>query len=184
MEIPRRGVKSELQLPAYTTATAMQDLSWVKAHSTSVAQLMATARSLTHWARPGIKAASSWVPNPLSHSRNSPLCDFNLLNHRSSRHGSVVNIRLGTMRFRVRSLASLSGLRIQCCYELRCRSQMPLGSHVAVAVALAGGYSSDLTPSLGTSICWGSGPKRQKDKKKTKKTKKNYHREFPCGAVG
>ena len=27
MEVPRLGVESELQLPAYTTATAMQDLS-------------------------------------------------------------------------------------------------------------------------------------------------------------
>ena len=35
----------------------------------------------------------------------------------------------------------------------QCRSQMRLRSHVAVAVAQAGGYSSDLTPSLGTSIC-------------------------------
>ena len=29
MEVPRLGVKSELQLPAYTTATATQDLSQV-----------------------------------------------------------------------------------------------------------------------------------------------------------
>ena len=29
MEVPRLGVESELQLPAYTTATAMQDLSLV-----------------------------------------------------------------------------------------------------------------------------------------------------------
>ena len=42
MEIPRLGVKSELQLPAYTTA-----------HS--------NARSLTLWARPGIEPASSWI---------------------------------------------------------------------------------------------------------------------------
>ena len=29
MEVPRIGVKLELQLPAYATATAMQDLSFV-----------------------------------------------------------------------------------------------------------------------------------------------------------
>ena len=34
----------------------------------------------------------------------------------------------------VRSLASLSGLRIWCCCELWCRSQMLLGSCIAVAV--------------------------------------------------
>ena len=43
-------------------------------------------------------------------------------------------IRLGTMRMQVRSLASLSGLRIRCCHELWCRLQMQLGSWVAVAV--------------------------------------------------
>ena len=29
MEVPRLGVKSDLQLPAYTTATAMPDWGWV-----------------------------------------------------------------------------------------------------------------------------------------------------------
>ena len=43
--------------------------------------------------------------------------------------------RLGTMRLWVSSLASLSGLRIQHCCELWCRSQMWLGSDVAVVVA-------------------------------------------------
>ena len=46
-------------------------------------------------------------------------------------------IRLGNMRLWVRSLASLSGLRILCCCELWCRLQMRLGSYVAVAVAVA-----------------------------------------------
>ena len=46
-------------------------------------------------------------------------------------------IPLGTMAFWVQSLASLSGLRIWCCRELWCRSQMGLGSCVAVAVAAA-----------------------------------------------
>ena len=44
-------------------------------------------------------------------------------------------IRRGTMRLWVRSLASLSGLRIWRCHELRCRSQTWLGSGVAMAVA-------------------------------------------------
>ena len=37
------------------------------------------------------------------------------------------------MRTQVQSLALLSGLRIQCCYELRCGSQTRLRSGVAVA---------------------------------------------------
>ena len=65
-------------------------------------------------------------------------------------------IRLGTVRFWVRSLASLSGLRIWHRYELWCRSQMRLRSH------LADRCSCDPTPSLGLSICCGCGPKKQK----------------------
>ena len=38
------------------------------------------------------------------------------------------------MRLRVRSLASLSGLRIWCCHELWCRSKTWLLSCIAVAV--------------------------------------------------
>ena len=40
----------------------------------------------------------------------------------------------GIMRMQVRSLASLSGLRIQCCSELWYRSQMWLRSGIAVAL--------------------------------------------------
>ena len=81
-------------------------------------------------------------------------------------------IRLETLRLQVRSLASLSGLKIHCCSELCCRSQSQLGSNVAVAVALAGDYSSDETPSLETSICCECNPKKEKKKKKKKKERK------------
>ena len=55
-------------------------------------------------------------------------------------------------------------------HEVRCRLQTRLGSDVAVAVAVveAGSYSSNSTPSLGTSICRRCGPKKQKKKKKIK----------------
>ena len=59
------------------------------------------------------------------------------------------------MRTQVQSLALLSGLRIWLCCELWCRSQTWLRSGVAVAVAKAGGYSSNMTHGLGTSICPG-----------------------------
>ena len=68
------------------------------------------------------------------------------------------------MRLRVRFLASLSRLRIRRCRELGCRSQTRLGSRVALAVVQAGGYSSDSTPSLGTSIRHGCGPRKGKKK--------------------
>ena len=77
----------------------------------------------------------------------------------------------GTMRLWVRSLAWLSGLRFWCCHELWCRSQTWLRSGVAAAVAQAGSDSSDLTPSLGTSMCSRCGPKKTKKKIKNKKNK-------------
>ena len=88
----------------------------------------------------------------------------------------------------VGSLASLSGLKdpmlpgdaakvsdaaqIQHCCELWCRLQMRLGSHVAVALVEAGGYSSDSTPSLGTSICHGRAQEKAKRPKQKNKKKK------------
>ena len=74
-------------------------------------------------------------------------------------------IWLVSMRMWVRSLPPLSGLRIWCCCELWHRSQMWLGSCVVVAVVQASSYSSDSTPSLGTSICLGCSPKKKKKKK-------------------
>ena len=59
--------------------------------------------------------------------------------------------------------------------ELWCRSQMCLGSCVAVAVLEAGSYSSDSTPSLGTYICRGHGPKKPPPPKKKKERKKMGH---------
>ena len=90
-------------------------------------------------------------------------------------------IWLGTMRSRVQSLASLSGLRIQRCQELWCRLQTWLGSGVAMSwgvgyrrgldlallwlwYRLVATASSDWTPSLGTSICHRCGPKKTKNK--------------------
>ena len=73
-------------------------------------------------------------------------------------------IQLGTMTFRVLSLALFSGLRIRHCRELRCRSQTRLGSGVDVAVAQASSYSSNQTSSLGTSICCRCGTKKRQKK--------------------
>ena len=53
MEVPRLGVKSELQLPAYTTATATQDPNPVC--------------DLHH------SSQHCWIPNPLSEARDRTL---------------------------------------------------------------------------------------------------------------
>jgi len=49
-EVPSLGVELELWLQAYTTVTAMQNLSH-----------FCNAGSLTHWGRPGIKPTCSWI---------------------------------------------------------------------------------------------------------------------------
>ena len=67
------------------------------------------------------------------------------------------------MRMWVRSLASLSGLRIRCCHELWCKLQTRLGSGLAVAVAVAGSCNSDLIPSLGSPMCCRCGPTKKKN---------------------
>ena len=84
---------------------------------------------------------------------------------------SGLQTRLISLRTQVRSLASLSGLRIQHCWKLWRRLQMHLGSSVAVAVVLAGSYSSDSTPSLELPYAAGAALESKK-KKKTKKNKK------------
>ena len=61
-------------------------------------------------------------------------------------------------------------LRIWRCHELWCRLQTLLGSHVALAVVQAGSCTSNLTPSLRTSICRGCDPKKTKKKKKESNT--------------
>ena len=57
MEVPRLGIKSELQLPAHTTATAMWDLSRVfDPHHSSQQPPRLNPR-----VSPGIEPTSSWM---------------------------------------------------------------------------------------------------------------------------
>ena len=57
MEVLRLGVKLELQLSAYGTATATQIRAVLETYTTA----HRNAKSLTHWGRPGIKPAFSWI---------------------------------------------------------------------------------------------------------------------------
>ena len=57
MEVPRLGVKLELQPPAYTTATAMRQAGCVYDLHHSLLQ----CQILTHWARLGIESTPSWM---------------------------------------------------------------------------------------------------------------------------
>ena len=85
---------------------------------------------------------------------------------RSSCHGAAETNLTGNQEVEgsIPGLAQCR-LRIWHCCELWCRSQTWLVSRIAVAVGQAGSCSSDLTPSLGTSICHGCCPKKQKKKK-------------------
>ena len=70
-EVPRLGVKSELQLPVYTTTTAMQDPNHIfdLHHSSWQHQILnplSEVKDQTH-----ILMDTSWVLNPLSHNGNS-----------------------------------------------------------------------------------------------------------------
>ena len=49
------------------------------------------------------------------------------------------------------------------CHELWCGLQMWLRSCIALALVWAGGYDSDLTPSLGSSMCRRCSPKKTKN---------------------
>ena len=117
MEVPRLGVQLELQLPAYTTATATWNL------STSVTYTTAHG-NVGYWARPGIKPASLWVLiGFVNHwaTKGTP----HKISFKKRKGVPVVvqqkRIWLGTMRLQVPSLVSLSELRIWLCCELWCR---------------------------------------------------------------
>ena len=76
----------------------------------------------------------------------------------SSHCGSVIN-NLTSIHKDTGSITSLAQwLRVQDCCELWYR----LRSCVAVAVVQVDSYSTDWTPSLWTSICWGYSPKKKK----------------------
>ena len=66
MEVPKLGVKLELELLAYAYTTAMPEPSQVcdlhhEAKSVIYTMAHSNARSLTHWLRLGIKPSSSWI---------------------------------------------------------------------------------------------------------------------------
>ena len=59
---------------------------------------------------------------------------------------------------------------------------MWLGSGIAMAMAQASSYSSDLTPNLDTSICCGCGPRKdKKTKKKILRIKNTYRLKIKDG---
>ena len=72
----------------------------------------------------------------------------------------------------VRSLASLSGLRMRRCHELWCRLPTQLRSSIAVAVAQVGGYSSASIRSLAWEPPYATGAAVEKTKRRKKEGRK------------
>ena len=71
MEVPKLGVQSELQLPAYTTSTPTQDLSHIcnfhrSSQQCQILNPLSEARERTH-----VLMDPRWVCSPLGHERNS-----------------------------------------------------------------------------------------------------------------
>ena len=118
---------------------------------------------------------AQWVKNPTAAARvfaeaqvQSPTLCSGLKDPVlwSSCHGTEETNPTRNHEVAVRSLASLTGLRIRRWHELSCRLQTWIGS--GIAVALASSCSSNSIPSLGTSICH-----RCSHRKKKKRLKRN-----------
>ena len=101
-----------------------------------------------------------------SHDQDS---NIKIMFREFSRHGSVATNPTSFHEDAGSSLASLSGLRIQRCRELWCRSQTRLRSRGAVAALQAGGYSSNSAPAWELPYARGWSP--EKDKKEKEKPK-------------
>ena len=71
MEVPRLGIESELQLLAYTTATATWDPSHIFDYATAHGNATSFNPLIEARDRTRILMDPSRVLNPLSHSRNS-----------------------------------------------------------------------------------------------------------------
>ena len=79
-----------------------------------------------------------------------------------------------SMGMRVQSLASLSGWRILCCHELQCRSQIRLGSGVAVAVGEAGAIAPIWPLAWKFPYAMGATQKKKKKKKKERERERTF----------
>ena len=129
VEEQKRGTETCLVRTAFTQ-------NW---HLVTVCIVLTKANLRTKWRMTGLrKMFFSW--SVVKENENSKIRKLTL----GVKHcGSGETIWLVSMRMGVWSLASLSGLRIQCYCELWCRLQVWLGFHTAVAVVQAGSCSSD-----------------------------------------
>ena len=120
MEVPRLGVKLELQLPAYTTATAMWDPSHIcdlyhSSRQRGILNPLSQARDQTRILMDASRVR--WVRHTGELRMKSFYVRKNYAKafiYRSFHHGSS-EMNLTSSHKDVGSIPSLSGLRIQCC---------------------------------------------------------------------
>ena len=86
---------------------------------------------------------------------------------------SGLRTQLVPMRMHVLSLASFSGLGTRHCLELWCRSQMQLGSHIAVAVVRQAA-AAPIQP-LARDLTYATSAALKKQNKTKQKKQKGYH---------
>ena len=99
MEVPRLGVKWELQLSVYTTAKATPDPEHIcKLHHNlwqhQIFNPMSEARNRTH-----ILIETSRVLNPLSHNMNSPQLNPNSYCYQNWFHRTELHVMMGIWTF-------------------------------------------------------------------------------------
>ena len=92
--------------------------------------------------------------------------------------------QLVSIKMRVGSLALLSGLRIQRCHELWCRSQISLGSHVDVAMVSPAATAPIQSLDWELPYAKGKALKRQKIKIKEKFVKSSTEFHLWCKGIG
>ena len=165
MEVPRLRVKLDLQLPAYTTATATRDPSHIcdLYHSSRQCQILNPPGKARDW------TYASWIRFLWAMTGTPFVVSFNekkALNGVGQGNFSQLATSQWSDTFASRFLSDYSTfLRTESksflefspwCSGLRIRLQ-------------ASSYSSDLTSSLGTSTCLGCGPKTTTKEKRKKK---------------
>ena len=126
---------------------------------------MATQDPLTHCVGLGIESVSQCSRHWWSHCATVGTPTFILINIISGEFllAQQKRIQLVTMRLQVQYLTLLSGLRIQRCHDLWCRSQTLLRFYVVVWHRLAA--TAPIQPlAWKPPLCRGYGPKKKKKK--------------------
>ena len=173
MEVPSLGLKLELQLLAYSTATALLDANCIfdlhhSSWNTGSFNPLRKARDQTH-----ILLDTSQILNLMSHNGNSQLYFYTLATNNPKVKLRAIPLRIKKNRIRGSSHCGAAEANPTSIHEdmssIPDPAQWFRDPVLLWAAVSAGVYSSDSTPGLGTSTCCRCNPKKQKNKKTKKK---------------